>query len=461
MRIPLLLTALLTATLAVRAQQIGAGAYWSMATCGNAVLHSWGSNIYGQLGDSTSTGHYTAAPVHGLLEVVDMQGGFGHTVALAADSTVWCWGRNDAGGLGDGTTNSSIIPVQVPGLDGVIAIAAGDMFSAALKADGTLWTWGENNYGQLGTGIPGNSSVPAQANLTGVTAMAAGNGHLLVLLANGTVWGWGLNDNHQLGAGLGAPIVADTALQAVGLDQVVAISAGRYSFNAALRADGTIWTWGYNQWGQLGNGGNITGDTPAQVPGLTNIVSIARQGGQGHMCAVRDDGTVWSWGYNLAGQLGNGANSDSNVPVQVSNITDVVAVTCGMSHALALKADGTTWAWGSSDWGQLGYGGLVASYVPVAVSGICAGTTEIREPEAPGALSVFPNPASGIIRLRAEQRPGSTGAIHDALGAKVMDLTAAQLSGSEAIDVSGLQAGTYLLRAIDPSGSAAARVVVQ
>lgn len=424
------------------------------------MLHSWGSNIYGQLGDSTTNGHYTAAPVFDQLEVVDMQGGFGHTVALAADSTVWCWGRNDAGGLGDGTTNSSIVPIQVPGLDDVVAIAAGDMFSAALKADGTLWTWGENNYGQLGTGVPGNSSVPAQANLTGITAMAAGNGHLLALLANGTAWGWGLNDNHQLGAGQGAPIVADTALQALGLDQVVAISSGRYSFNAALRADSTVWTWGYNQWGQLGNGNNTTGDTPAPVPGLTDIVSIARQGGQGHMRAVRDDGTVWAWGYNLAGQLGNGTNTDSNVPVQVNNITDVVAVTCGMSHVLALKSDGTAWAWGSSDWGQLGYGGLLASYVPVAVNGICAGTTEISEAEELSALSVYPNPTSDQVWLRSTPVHGRTGAIHDVLGAKVMDLMPAQLNGSEAIDLSGIPAGIYLLRAGNGHSATTTRIVV-
>ncbi|MCL4280867.1 MAG: T9SS type A sorting domain-containing protein [Flavobacteriales bacterium] len=447
---------------ALNAQQIATGAYWSMAICEDQELQVWGSNIYGQFGDGTNNSTNTAIIIPGLGPVLDMQGGYGHTVALAADSTVWCWGRNDFGGLGYGTTQGSFIPQQVANLNGVVAVAAGDMSSAALKADGTLWTWGWNNYGQSGTGITANYlAEPTMVDMTGITSMALGAGYMLVLRNDGSVWGWGLNDRSQLGAGINASTTYPDSVQAVGLTQVVAITASRYYFSAALRADGSVWTWGDNMWGQMGNGTTDRNHVPAQVPGLSDIVAIADQIGQGHICAVRNDGTVWTWGYNLKGQLGNGTNTDSNVPVQVSGLDDVVAVSCGMEHTLALKADGTAWAWGRNASGELGDGTIINSNVPVPVSGICTATGVAEASGLARPLTVTPNPSDGHFRLSTLPWPALRGAIHNALGAKVMDLNTAQMSGAETIALGDRPAGVYLLRVESGLGTATTRIVVQ
>lgn len=448
--------------MAVHAQRIATGAYWSMALCGDQELKVWGAGNYGQLGTGTSSAQYLAVTVPGIGPVLDMQGGYGHTVALAADSTVWCWGRNDFGGLGNGGTTGSNVPQQVANLNGVVAVAAGDMSSAALKADGTLWTWGWNNSGQSGTGSTANYlSEPTLVPMPGVRSVALGDMFMLVLLNDGTVWGWGLNDNSQLGAGADAPSTSHAPLQAYGLSQVVAISASRYRSSLALKTDGTVWAWGFNMWGQMGNGTNTTNTVPEQVPGLSHIVAIAGRGGQGHTCAVRDDGTVWAWGYNLKGQLGDGTNEDSNVPVQVTGLDDVVAVSCGMEHSLALKADGTAWAWGRNSSGELGDGTTTESHVPVAVAGICstAGVAEVSN--LTRSLSVTPNPSDGRFRLSALPWPAKAGTIHNALGAKVMDLNTAQMNGAETIDLGDRPAGVYLLRVEGGPGTATTRVVVQ
>jgi YD repeat-containing protein len=459
----ILTAALLTAPLSISAQHIGAGYYSSMAVCNDGVPRTWGSNAYGQLGDSTTNYQPSAVEVYGSLDVVDIASGYGHTIALAADSTVWCWGRNDYGGLGDGTTTNSLIPVHVIGLDDVIAISSGDFFSAALKSDNTVWTWGHNNYGQLGNENTTNSTVPVQAALTNITAIAAGNGYLLVLRSDSTVWGWGLNDNDQLGAGPSAPATSTTALEAIGLNRVVAISAGQYSFASALKADGTVWTWGYNQWGQLGNGTNTSSDTPVPVPGLSGIGSLARTGGQGHTLAVRStDGTVWAWGYNLGGQLGNGTNIDSNVPVQVNNLTNVVEVTCGHGHSAAIQADGTMWTWGTGTSGQLGNGGFLDSTVPVAVTGVCASTASVAEVQNSRGLLVYPNPTDGEFQLRLSgTSTARSGAVHTAFGTKVLDLNAGQLNGARIVDLSGQAAGLYMLIIGDGNGSTAQRIILR
>lgn len=449
---------------ATTAQSIGAGANCSAFICNDGELRTWGNNSYGQLGDSTIQAHSTGTPVYGSLSVREVAGGLGHTVALATDSTVWCWGRNDFGALGNGTTDWSTIPVQVTGLDNVVAIAAGDMFSVALRADGTAWAWGQNNYGQLGIGSTGSGSlVPVQVGITDLVAIAAGFGNLLAIASDGTVWGYGLNDRGQLGAGPGAPTICSTPVQALGIDSVVALSSSRYAHTVALCADGSVWTWGYNLFGQLGDGTTTERNTPAPVPGLSNMSAIAQQNGFGHTLAVRNDGTLWAWGYNLKGQLGLGSNNNNIlVPTQVTSIADVVAVSCGESHTIALKSDGTAWAWGNNNSGQLGDGTILDKSTPVAVNGICIDDTGV-----PGhrgnthALHAYPNPNDGHFALRwTSLPPHASATVHNALGAVVMELSPAQLVGADPIDLSQRPNGTYHIRVSTPSRAIAAPVMI-
>ena len=161
--------------------------------------------------------------------------------------------------------------------------------------------------------------------------VAGGPYHSLTLKNDGTVWAWGRNDFGELGNG--TTTSRYTPVQVKGLTNVVAIAAG-YDHSLALRSDGTVWAWGLNGNGQLGDGTTTNRTTPVQVKGLTNVVAIAA--GVYHSLAIRSDGTVWTWGYNTYGQLGDGTTTNKTTPVQVKGLTNVVAIAAGVYHSLAL-----------------------------------------------------------------------------------------------------------------------------
>jgi alpha-tubulin suppressor-like RCC1 family protein len=303
--------------------------------------------------------------------------------AARAQGTV-AWGYNADGQLGNGTFTRTDTPVQVIGLTGVTTIAAGNHHSLALKSDGTVWAWGQNLFGQLGNGTFTTLTIttpydgintPVQATgLTGVTAIAAGVQHSLALKNDGTVWAWGYNFYGQLGNGTFTtidPSGVNTPVQVTGLTGVKAVAAGGYH-SLALKNDGTVWAWGYNLYGQLGNGTYTNTSpfgivTPVQVIGLTGVTAIA--GGGYNSLALNSDGTVWVWGGNDQGQLGNGTYTTTkpfgiDTPVQVIGLTGVTAIAGGFGQILALKSDSTVWDWGSNLDGELGIGTYTTTSPP-------------------------------------------------------------------------------------------------
>jgi alpha-tubulin suppressor-like RCC1 family protein len=141
--------------------------------------------------------------------------------------------------------------------------------------------------------------------------------------------------------------------------------AGGSRFTVLVKPDGTVWTWGQNQEGQLGDGTTTNRTVPAPVPGLSDVVAVAAGGH--FVLALKSDGTVWAWGQNSNGELGDGTNTRQTSPVQLS-LTDVIAIAAGHNHGLALKSDGTVWAWGYNGWGQFGNGTATPSSTPVAVT---------------------------------------------------------------------------------------------
>ena len=310
-----------------------------------------------------------------------------HTVAIKNDGTVWAWGDGAQGKLGNGGTETKYTPVQVSGLTDVTAVAPGYNHTLALKEDGTVWAWGYNQYGQLGNGESGLSAtrtVPEQVyGLTGVKAIAAGDSFSIALKEDGTVWSWGRNNYGQLGIGTdGFSDKRTVAEQVYGLTDVKAITAGK-DFALALKNDGTIWGWGRNAQGELGDNSQTKRNKPVQAALTSPAKAIAA--GENFTLAILEDGTVWGWGFNSSSQLGDGNPSGamrSLVPVQAVGLTDVKALAAGQNHSMALQNDGSLWVWGGNPAGQLGNGkigssGDSGSKVPVKLYGPEAGITQI------------------------------------------------------------------------------------
>ena len=174
------------------------------------------------------------------------------------------------------------------------------MHTVALKSNGTVWAWGANSNGQLGNNSTTDSHVPVQVTgLTGVTAVAEGNGNTVALKSDGTVWAWGANSNGQLGNN--STTDSHVPVQVTGLTGIVTAVAAGYSDTLALKSDGTVWAWGSNSHGQLGNNSTTDSHVPVQVTGLTGVTAVA-EGYATTTVALKSDGTVWAWGYNSEGE---------------------------------------------------------------------------------------------------------------------------------------------------------------
>lgn len=238
---------------------------------------------------------------------------------------------------------------------------SGDTVSYADTAAGELWTCTVTPTDGSDDGPAGSDSVTIVAE--GVVAVAGGSDHSVALLADGTVWAWGWNGYGQLGDG--TTTNSSTPVQVSGLTDIVAIAVGG-SHALAIRDDGSLWAWGHNGYGQLGDGTKTNRSTPVEITSLADVVAI--DGSNGHSLAVLGDGSVWAWGDNSYGQLGDGTYTTRTSPTEVSGLGAAVSVSAGYYHSHAVLADGTAWGWGWNAYGQLGDGTTDIRTAPVAVS---------------------------------------------------------------------------------------------
>jgi alpha-tubulin suppressor-like RCC1 family protein len=270
--------------------------------------------------------------------------------------------------------NANTMPgSQVGGLSGIVAIASstrldvdfGLDYGVALKSDGTVWSWDEMVAGSQ----IDNADAVQISGLSNISSISTGFGNSLALDYSGNVWSWGNNDFGQFGIGItgggdqpqGITTVPGTTtpnripqpVQVTGLDNVKVVSSG-LQHCLALKTDGTVWAWGDNEWGQLGDSTTTNRYLPTQVKNLEGIIAISA--GDYHSLALKSDGTVWAWGDNESGELGDGTTTDSYVPVQVKGLNHIITIAAGEAQSLALKSDGTVWSWGNNENGQAGNG---------------------------------------------------------------------------------------------------------
>jgi alpha-tubulin suppressor-like RCC1 family protein len=318
-------------------------------------LWVWGKNASGQIGDNTTINRSTPVTTSaGGANWKQVTCGSDHIAAIKTDGTLWTWGQNANGTLGDNTVVNRSTPVTTfAGGTNWKQVAGGEIHTAAIKTDGTLWTWGWNGYGALGNNAITFRSTPVTTFAGGTTwkQVTCGRRHTAAIKTDGTLWTWGYNLSGQLGDNTATQKITPVTTFAGGTNwkQV----SGGNSHTAAIKTDGTLWTWGRNayEYGILGDNTSATQKiTPVTTfAGGTNWKQVAAGDQGNHTAAIKTDGTLWTWGRNSYGQLGDNTTTWRSTPVTTfAGGTNWKQVTCGYNHTAAIKTDGTLWTWGNN-----------------------------------------------------------------------------------------------------------------
>ena len=343
-----------------------------------SLLFYWGENQYGELGVDHRVATSSPVQVPGVTWRQSYSGE-NFTMAVKTDGTLWAWGRNQTGSLGQNNTTSSSSPVQVGSDTTWINAAAGNDYSLATKTDGTLWAWGNNGKGQYGNNTQAagsQKSSPVQVpgttwnkDTSRLKVVAAGSVSAAVK-TDGTLWTWGNTSEGILGLNTALNIEISSPTQIPGTTwRSVVLDNKNGNSMLATKTDGTLWGWGENAYGQIAQNNTTKYSSPVQIPGTDWSAEI----GTFYDCsgAVKTDGELWMMGRNTDGQLGQGNKTHYSSPVQVPGTTwKQLAGDTYESGVNAIKTDGTLWAWGQGTAGRLGTNNNTEYQSPVQVGGL-------------------------------------------------------------------------------------------
>lgn len=397
---------------------VSAGYGHSVALRVDGSLWAWGYNYGGQVGDGTTVNQLSPVRVGTGNDWAAVAAGSGHTVALKGDGSLWAWGSNSHGELGDGTTTDKLSPVRIGTQNDWMTVVAGSGHTIALKVDGSLWAWGYNYDGQLGDGTTADKSSPVRigtGNDWTALAVTSVSSHTLARKTDGSLWAWGHNRYGQLGDGT---TVSRNNPVRIGTDNDWAEVTSSYVHTVARKVDGSLWAWGDNAFGQLGDGTTVNKLSPLRI-GAENDWVGAIAGGAfippflnpnnpflgaiGFTLVRKLDGSLWGWGYNGHGELGDGTLSSQSSPVRVGGADVWAEVSAGVLHAIARKADGSLWAWGYNHFGQLGDGATANKLSPTRIdaakdwAGAAAGWDQTVARKTDGSLWAWGNNPTGQL----------------------------------------------------------------
>ncbi len=411
----------------------------------NGTLWVWGWGNWGQQGNGTDFDEYSPIQLTTATNWQSFKSSQTNTFGIKTDGTLWGCGGNLYGGMGIGSTTDHVsVMTQIGTANNWKQITSGNLFTIALKTDNTIWGWGQNDTYQMGNNTCcSNQLTPIQIG-TANDWKSVGASYVRTAFAiknNGTLWGWGCNCAYLLGDSLVPDRHVPTQHNAA--TDWDKMSVGPYHI-LILKTNGTLWAWGGNSNGETGQNPGPTVDVsaPFQIAGTWNTVAAGFRFSMG----IKTDGTLWAWGLNDVGQLGNGTTSNVNyIPLQIGTATNWASVSAGSLHTVALRADGSLWTWGNNDFGQLGNGGMTPSITPTYIP--IAGCTLATDEFATATIQVSPNPVAAEFSLNYKGTENVDAIVlYDLTGKEVYRIDALGNNAfGTSFNVASLPSGTYIV----------------